>query len=208
LDRYAVTGSSGGGPHVLAAAAHGGDRMVRARCNVGLAPYDADGLDYYAGMDPMNVEEFGWALDGEQRLVPEVERLLDEMRERMAADATKFISDDWKLDEADRAVMADPRIVEQNRVIGAELVECGQWGWVDDDIAFVKPWGFDLGDIVAPVQVCYGLKDVLVPPGHGEWLARHIPQAEVVVNDASGHLTRPDEVGAIMHWLVSGKQPA
>jgi hypothetical protein len=70
-----------------------GDRIVRARCNVGLAPYAAAGLDFFDGMDPLNVVEFGWALDGESRLVPELERQLQEMGERMDADLTQLLSD-------------------------------------------------------------------------------------------------------------------
>jgi len=50
--------------------------VVRARCVVGIAPYEAAGLDFFDGMDPLNVTEFGWALAGEDRLVPELEREL------------------------------------------------------------------------------------------------------------------------------------
>jgi pimeloyl-ACP methyl ester carboxylesterase len=102
VDRFSVTGSSGGAPHVLAVAARLGGRVVRARCNVGLAPYDAAGLDFFDGMDPLNVVEFGWALEGESRLVPELARQLREMSERMDADPTQLLSDEWDLDESDR----------------------------------------------------------------------------------------------------------
>jgi pimeloyl-ACP methyl ester carboxylesterase len=202
IERFAVTGSSGGGPHVLAVAARLGDRVVRARCNVGVAPYDAEGLDFFAGMDPNNVEEFGWALEGEERLVQETQRLLQEMGDRMAVDATKFLPDDWELDDSDRAVMARPEIAAQNKKISEELVAHGLWGWVDDDIAFTKPWGFELEEIAVPVRVCYGIKDVLVPAAHGEWLARHVPGAEAEVHGDSGHLTDPSKIREILAWLA------
>jgi pimeloyl-ACP methyl ester carboxylesterase len=46
-------------------------------------------------------------------------------------------------------------------------VDGGVWGWVDDDLAFAKPWGFDLSEIAVPLRVTYGQKDVLVPAAHG-----------------------------------------
>src|SRR5579863_4019654 len=40
LERFAVRGGSGGGPHALAVAALAPDRVTRALCSVGAAPYD------------------------------------------------------------------------------------------------------------------------------------------------------------------------
>jgi hypothetical protein len=64
-------GGSGGGPHALAVAALLGNRVSRAACLVGVAPYTALGADFFTGMDPQNVKEFGWALEGEERLAAE-----------------------------------------------------------------------------------------------------------------------------------------
>ena len=50
LDKFAVVGRSGGGPHALACAAKLPDRLTRAAVLVGLAPPVADGLDWYEGM--------------------------------------------------------------------------------------------------------------------------------------------------------------
>ena len=43
------------------------------------------------------------------------------------------------------------------------------------------------------MQVRYGAGDVLVPAGHGEWLARHVPSANVIVDHEGGHPSTPDE---------------
>jgi pimeloyl-ACP methyl ester carboxylesterase len=74
LERFAVTGGSGGAPHSLATAARLPERVTRAECNVGPAPYEAEGLGYFNGMDRENVKELEWALAGEETLVPELER--------------------------------------------------------------------------------------------------------------------------------------
>jgi pimeloyl-ACP methyl ester carboxylesterase len=66
-------------------------------------------------------------------------------------------------------------------------------GWVDDDLAFVRPWGFDVEELEVPVEIQYGARDVLVPPTHGAWLASHIPHAIVKVDHGAGHLLTPNE---------------
>jgi pimeloyl-ACP methyl ester carboxylesterase len=204
VDRFSVTGSSGGGPHVLAVAARLGDRVVRARCNVGLAPYGAAGLDFFDGMDPLNVVEFGWALEGESRLAPELERQLTDLAERMDADATQLLSDEWNLEESDRAVLAEAAAAAQNRAMTRELVRGGAGGWIDDSLAFVNPWGFDVAEIDVPVRVTYGVKDVVVPAAHGAWLGRHVPGAEIIVDRDAGHLSGLDQVSPSMRWLATG----
>jgi pimeloyl-ACP methyl ester carboxylesterase len=205
LTRFSVTGASGGGPHSLAVAARLGDRVARARCEVGVAPYGVPGLDFFAGMDPLNVKEFGWAVDGEDTLVPEIERELREMRERVTADPSKVLGDDWGLDDADREVMARPEFAALIREATEDLVRGGVWGWVDDDLAFTRPWGFDISEIRVQVQVRYGAKDVLVPAAHGAWLGANVPGAEVVVVDEEGHMGDPDKVVEETRWLVTGE---
>jgi pimeloyl-ACP methyl ester carboxylesterase/phosphatidylglycerophosphate synthase len=204
IDRFSVSGGSGGGPHCLAVAARLGSRIDRARCVVGVAPYDADGLEWFDGMDPMNVTEFGWALAGEEVLVPELDRELREMGHRVESDPSTLLGDGWDLDESDRAALARPEFGTVIRESTADLVRGGVWGWVDDDLAFTLPWGFDLAEISVPVEVRYGAKDVLVPAAHGAWLGRHVPGATVVVEEVQGHLGDPDEVGELIRWLVTG----
>jgi len=178
---------------------------VRARCVVGIAPYEAAGLDFFDGMDPLNVTEFGWALAGEDRLVPELERELRAMGERVAKDPSKLLGDDWALDEADRAVLSRTDFGVVITESTDSLVRGGVWGWVDDDIAFTRPWGFELSEIRVPVEVRYGSKDVLVPAAHGAWLGENVPGALVVVEDGEGHLGDPDKIVEQMHWLVTGE---
>lgn len=204
LDRVAVTGASGGGPHCLAVAALLPDRVVRARCVVGVAPYGLDDLDFFEGMDPLNVREFGWALEGGDRHVVETERELREMGERVAKDPSKLLGDDWSLDDADRAVMARPDFGAVITESTADLVRGGVWGWIDDDLAFTRPWGFDLAHVTVPVEVRYGAHDVLVPAAHGAWLGRNVPGASVVIEHDQGHMGDPDDARDLVRWLVTG----
>jgi pimeloyl-ACP methyl ester carboxylesterase len=204
FERFAVWGGSGGGSHALAVAALLGDRVTRVACVVGLAPYEAMGEEWARGMDPENVKEVGWALEGEERLVVELTREAEEMRERVAKDP-KTLLEPFDLPESDRAALARPEFAPVIREEVEESTRNGVWGWVDDDLAHVSQWGFDLTAIRVPAAVWYGAEDVLVPPAHGQWLARNVPGAVARIQQR-GHLGDPDRnVVELNGWLVEGR---
>jgi len=192
IDRFFVKGGSGGGPHALAAGARLPQRVTRVACDVGVAPYEADDIDWLAGMDPANVREFNWALAGEETLRPELEKQAEQAIAKVEADP-KTLLNEFNLSAADLAVLEDPRVQQRLRATTREAFANGVSGWVDDDLAFTVPWGFDVSELDVPVEIRYGATDVLVPAEHGEWLAAHIPHATVTVDDSGGHLSDPDE---------------
>jgi pimeloyl-ACP methyl ester carboxylesterase len=208
---FGVTGGSGGGPHVLACAALLPDRVVRAVCSVGVAPLGSPGLsedEWLVGMDPENVKEFRWALAGEDVLTRELEQLHKQLEERVAVDPSTVL-DEFELSESDRAQLARPEAMQVIREAASEQAVNGVGGWVDDDLAFLQPWGFDVATISVPVLIRYGLTDVLVPAAHGEWLAANVPRCIVDVDDSGGHLgTNPEEeIAANVRWLREGIAP-
>jgi pimeloyl-ACP methyl ester carboxylesterase len=202
IERFAVTGGSWGGPHSLAVAARLPERVTRAACAAGVAPFDLPGFDWFADMDAVNIDELGWALEGEDVLAREIERTAAGMLERVADDPSKVISDEVQLSEADRAVMASPERHEATRRTINEAFRHGVWGYVDDILCLIQPWGFDVTEIRVPTRVLYGLTDVLVPRQHGEWLAHNVPNAEVIIDEQGGHLPDPKLVTERFGWLV------
>ena len=77
-------------------------------------------------------------------------------------------------------------------------------GWLDDDLAFVQPWGFDPAAITVPVLLWQGRQDLMVPPAHGEWLAGRVGNVEPHISDADGHLTLAvTRLGEIHDWLLA-----
>lgn len=210
LDSFAVTGGSGGGPHCLAVATLLGDRVTRAACVVGVAPLGTAGLsepEWLAGMTQGNVDEFTWAMQGEGVLRPNLERLAAEDLDRVAADPSNPLGDTYELSEGDQEIMARPEYALRMQRMMQEAYRTGVDGWVDDDLVFVKAWGFDVNELSVPVMVWYGTDDTLVPPAHGRWLAQNVPGAQVVTM-SGGHLELVNRVGELLSWLIGGDAPA
>lgn len=126
------------------------------------------------------------------------------MAQRVEQDPASILGD-FALSDSDRAVLGRADLARVIRESTRELVHGGHWGWVDDDLAFTRPWGFALEEIAVPVEVRYGEQDVLVPAAHGGWLAANVPGATVVVESGHGHMRDLDEVVELTRWLVTGR---
>jgi pimeloyl-ACP methyl ester carboxylesterase len=201
IGRFATWGASGGGPHVLACAALLGDRVAAAATFAGAAPYGEPDLDFMAGMGEDNVKEFGAALEGEDAVRP----LLEEFSAGVAGATPEQLADEMRtlLSPPDAAALTG-ELAEHLYGSFRTATKRGVDGWLDDDLAFTTPWGFDLGAIAVPVQLWQGGQDLMVPPAHGEWLARHVPGADVHISAPDGHLTVVEHnLGEVHAWLVS-----
>jgi len=62
-------------------------------------------------------------------------------------------------------------------------------GWIDDDLAFTREWGFDPPELTVPVSVWQGREDLMVPFHHAEWLVSNIPGAVPHLLEGEGHLS-------------------
>ncbi|MDP9182565.1 MAG: alpha/beta hydrolase [Actinomycetota bacterium] len=182
LDRFAVVGTSGGGPHALAVAALNPDRVSRCRVTSCLAPAGIPG--FFDGMDPHNVEEWELALRGEA--LSEVTRRVELMRKRVLDDPASVFAD-LQLPASDRVALTEQAAFTIRRESLLEALAT-PFGWYDDDMAFAQPWGFEVSSVEVPLEIRYGRHDVFVPPSHGDWLAAALPHAEVVFWPNTGHL--------------------
>ena len=194
-------GWSGGGPHALACAALMPDRIRAVATIASVAPYPADGLDYLAGMGDENIEEFDAALESPEALIAFKERNWPTFREVTADQVAEAFGD--LIDDVDRGALTG-EFAEWMAAGFREALRESYWGWFDDDMAFIRPWGFDLGAIGVPVHVWQGRHDRMVPYAHGEWLAAHIPTAVPHLFDEHGHLSLAvDSMGWILDELVA-----
>lgn len=99
-----------------------------------------------------------------------------------------------------------------------EALRLGADGWADDDLAFVRPWGFDIGgngegegkegegegEIRVPVSLWQGDADKMVPFAHGQWLAAHLPRDLVRAHllPGEGHVSIRSHMGAMLDELL------
>jgi pimeloyl-ACP methyl ester carboxylesterase len=201
IDRLATWGISGGGPHALACAALLPERVVAAASLASIAPYPAEGLDWFGGMGEANVAEFGLTLEGREALKP----FLRHERDAMLAAGPAGLANAMRtlLSPTDHAVFTGETadyMFEAFRAGSEERLD----GWLDDDLAFAKPWGFELEQIEVPVLLWQGAEDRFVPFAHGEWLARRIPAVDARLSRDDGHLTLlVRRLGEVHGWLVA-----
>jgi pimeloyl-ACP methyl ester carboxylesterase len=200
VDRFVVTGGSGGGPHCLATAALMPDRVIRCLAEVSVAPYPAEGLDWLGGMTQGNIDEFNAAIQGEDAMRAIAERERKTTLDRLAEGRADFFGDTYELSDADKAQMEKHLSLVADQMFNA--LAPGVDGWVDDMLAFMRPWGFDVATIRVPVALKFGRTDNLVPPAHGDWLAAHIPNAIVDAHEGAGHAGDDADVERVYSWLA------
>lgn len=184
-DRCLIAGWSGGGPHALACAARL-DASAAVLVIAGVAPFDAPGLDFMAGMGEDNVTEFGAALAGEESLRLLLTGIRPQLAEATAAHIVTSLAS--LLPPVDRAVLVD-EFGEDMAASFHEAMRTGVDGWLDDDLAFTRPWGFDLGEVACPAAVWQGSDDLMVPYAHGKWLSGQIPGVAAHLEEGEGHLS-------------------
>jgi pimeloyl-ACP methyl ester carboxylesterase len=184
-ERCVTMGWSGGGPHALACGARLG-AAAAVLVVAGVAPYEADGLDWMAGMGEDNVVEFSAALHGEDQLRPHLLEQGQVLREVRAADIVASMES--LLPDVDRAALTG-EFGEDMAASFHEALRTGVDGWLDDDLAFAKPWGFSLAEISVPTMIWQGSADLMVPFAHGQWLASRVPAASAHLEEGEGHLS-------------------
>jgi pimeloyl-ACP methyl ester carboxylesterase len=181
-----VGGWSGGGPHTLACAAMLPDRVIGVTIVAGVAPFDAEGLDFLAGMGEENVVEFGAALEGSEKLAEFLEPAWQSMRDLTGPEVAAGFGD--LVDDVDRAALTGS-YAEWLAASNHEALRDSFDGWLDDDIAFARPWGFDLDSFEVPIHIWQGAHDRMVPFAHGQWLASHVRHACPHLLPEHGHLS-------------------
>jgi pimeloyl-ACP methyl ester carboxylesterase len=200
LDRFAVVGASGGAPHALACGALLADRVIRVGAVVTPAPPDAEDFDFYEGLADVNVKEFNAAREGRDAIEALLEPWVDQIRTDVDALIEELLTD---LPEIDRRRAAQPEQREIMRESWTEAVRQGSRGWADDDLAFAKPWGFDLEDVTVKTRVWQGELDVLTPRPHGEYVASRLPNGQFELLEGGGHFL-DEEWGVVLEWLTAG----
>lgn len=201
-EQCVTVGWSGGGPHALACAALLPDRAAACATIAGVGPFGHPDLDFLAGMGEMNVEEFGYVIAGDdEALLRYMHAYEEETRDGTPEGVIEALRS--LLPPVDVEAMRDELgwfFVENDR----EAFRYGVWGWFDDDVAFMRPWGFDPAAIQVPATIWQGKVDLMVPFAHGQWLAAHVAGARAELSDVDGHISLAvGRFGDILDRLVA-----
>ena len=200
IDRLGVWGVSGGGPHAIACAALLPDLVTSVGVLASVAPWGAEGLDYFAGTGEWNVEQVSLMLEDpaaararcEDNRVQTLTQTLPELMESLKT----------LLAPVDAAALTGELgqyVIDATRSGMATSSD----GWWDDGLAILEPWGFEFGSIRTPVLLLHGRHDRFVPFADGEWLARTIPGVEARLTDDDGHLTlTTHHLDEVHSWLL------
>jgi pimeloyl-ACP methyl ester carboxylesterase len=196
LDRLAMWGFSGGGPPLLACAALLPDLVVAAACLASPAPYDAVGLDWFAGRSPGAARDVALMLADRAASRATYERERRGLLSVSAADLAQNMKSLLQPGEDPGFLLDEALCMQQAYTPGIE----GCW---DDGYAQVIPWGFELARISVPVLLMHGRRDRAVPFSHGQWLAAHIPGVDARLSNDDGHTTlRENHIGEVHAWLA------
>lgn len=184
VQKFISIGWSGGGPHAINMTLH--PRCVGAITLAGVGEWGHSDLDFLDGMGPENHEEFGAALSG----IGAIEEWMRVNAPGFAAvtGADLIAAFGGLIGAADKqaltAEVADHYAASYRRSLSE-----GFYGWLDDDLAFVQKFSFALSSISKPVLVWQGDDDFMVPRAHSQWLAKHIPTAELNFVPGHGHIS-------------------
>jgi pimeloyl-ACP methyl ester carboxylesterase len=204
IGHFSVVGRSGGGPHALACAALLPDRVVRTAVLVSLAPADAAGLDWFAGMAESNTQEFRMA-DVDRATLTERLRLRADRALLNPETFVEFLVAQMPDRHPDRPLanaVAFRRLFAQTYV---EALKDGPYGWVDDTVALRADWGFKLEDVRGAARLWHGANDRFAPVDHCHWIASRIPNAEVQVQEDAAHFGAMEILPEILGWLAAAR---
>ena len=186
FERFAVLGHSGGGSHALAVASVLGERVAAAAAVCPLAPSHAEGLDYFQGMIASGQAALGAAMEG--------------LSTKEAYERKDGANYDPEFTEADNEALSGSWAWFKAIVDAAVRTDTG--GAVDDDIAYVMPWGFDVSDIICPLLIVAGEDDRIAPVAHAEWIANRVGSSTLVVRESQGHISALTHADRILEWLA------
>ena len=182
--KFVSIGWSGGGPHALANTFE--PRNVGAISLAGVGAFGASDLDFLEGMGPENHDEFGAALKGEAVITQWMNENAVPMKHVTGSDIREAFG--GLIGDADKAVL-EGAVADEMAATMRNGLAVSFDGWIDDDLVFIKPWGFDLAAITKPVILWQGDDDFMVPHAHSYWLEKHIPTAQLSFIPGHGHIS-------------------
>ncbi|GAA3627475.1 alpha/beta hydrolase [Microbacterium awajiense] len=181
LERFAIAGHSGGGPHALAVAHRLGDRVTHGALASPVGPLDEDG---FAKMLVMR----------DLKLIVKLRHFHHIIRWAYKADVSKarrdigsFVSAMAEEDPGDAATFQ--RTPAQEAMFEANFTD----GMVQDEEGLYEMtmalwnWGFEIEEVTQHMDVFYGDADDIISPRMPQRVAERLPDATEHVWEGAGH---------------------
>jgi pimeloyl-ACP methyl ester carboxylesterase len=199
IDQFSVVGRSGGAPHALACAALLNERVICTAALSSLAPCDADGLDWIAGMAESNVQAYH---DAEVDLKALIASLNDRAG-HVRSNPEGLLKLLWpELVGHDKRAIGDMTLRRIIAEVHVEALHDSVDGWIDDVLAMSRPWKVRLADIKTPVKLWSGSDDVFSPVSHTYWLEKQITTAEPEIENGMAHFRSVEVLPRILTWVA------
>jgi pimeloyl-ACP methyl ester carboxylesterase len=187
IERFAVAGWSGGGPHALALALELGDRVTRVALASSLAPFDEPGArDLVENSDLRMI----WRLHHVKLVAAAAARVESRAALRDVPAFVAHLAGDLPADEP---VLNDPALRPMFEEEMAEALRQHGVGALDDMWAFLD-WGFRPEDVHGHVELFFGDADDILSPEMGGRLAARLPDRESHSWAGGGHYA------VFAHW--------
>jgi pimeloyl-ACP methyl ester carboxylesterase len=181
LDRFAVAGHSGGGPHALAIAAHLPDRVTRGVLASPVGPFDQDGFAKMLVMRDLKLivklrhfhRVIQWAYKADiKKAKQDIGSFVEAMAEDDPSDSPTFLDDP-----------AQREMFEANFTLGMMQDEEG----VYEMTMALWDWGFEIEEVLQPFDVFYGDADDIISPEMPEHVAHRLPRGTPHAWPGAGH---------------------
>ena len=197
IDRFAVMGWSSGGPYAAVCGARMSARVTAVGLLSSAVPFELVGTTKGLARDDrvllFLVRWAPWLASALLRISiadASEPRLYREIRRSFPA--------------VDRAALDERGSISEAVAFVKESVRQGTAGCLQDYRIFGDPWGFDLGEVTAPVHIWEGSEDHTGPPDYRELLLRRLPRAQLTVVPGEGHLSLlPHHARAILTPLIA-----
>jgi pimeloyl-ACP methyl ester carboxylesterase len=201
VERFAVMGISGGGPHAVVCARYLGDRLLGTAVVSGLAPISRDPRRFTDNM--MGFNRVMFRLARWSQLLPTMiytigMAVVRRSPERALAGMVR------DLPPSDVEVISRPEVrTTFLREMTRFTATAGRAGG-QEFAMFTRDWGFQVEDIAVPVHIWHGDQDRNVPIASGRALAGAIPGAVFHECPGEGHLLSFDHNDEILLTVTKG----
>jgi pimeloyl-ACP methyl ester carboxylesterase len=197
IDRFAVMGWSCGGPYAAVCGARMNNRVTAVGLLSSAVPFELVGTTKgLARDDRILLFLVRWA--------PRLASALLRLTIGEASESRLYREIRRSFPAVDRAALAERGSIVDAVAFVKESMRQGAEGCLQDYRVFGSPWGFDLSEVTAPVQIWEGEEDDTGPPEYRELLLRHLPQAQLSLVPGEGHLSLlQHQAPAILGQLTS-----